>query len=383
MLLTAMIFASNAEAHSRIQRRCVAAGDINLFPSPNYRPVLRDMVRTINSYSPELVFVEFQDRDDAVQLATDLRAAFPALAILGFADRWPHESMVKIDAGYVRVISSQISNEEFKEAMAGVLNAAKTPGPDNLIVFLPAKAGSGASTIALNVTGALANRCGKSTLLIEADLHSGPAGMYLNLNPTHSVVRALEESHQLEPRWNDLVTPFQNFGILPACNIHGTVPQPSPWAYRRLISFTQLRYEHVIFDLPEVVNAGTEAIVLSARAVYVVCTPEVPSLMLARKRCASLVDRGVLPERLKIVLNRYNKEGPEPEAVAEILGFPIAQVIPNDYKSLWEANLKRRLVAESTVVGRAFEAFAWSLTGKTVTAAPKSAWKRFSLFPAA
>ena len=90
-----------------------------------------------------------------------------------------------------------------------------------------------------------------------------------------------------------------------------------------------------------------------------------------------------MPEdRLKIVLNRYSKDGPEPSSVAEILGYPIAQVIPNDYKSLWEANLKRCLVADKSLAGRAYEAFACSLTGAPESTS-KPGWKLFGRFSAA
>jgi Flp pilus assembly CpaE family ATPase len=382
MLLTAMIFASNVDAQSRIQRRCVTLGDINLFRSPEYRPTGADMVRLINSFSPELALIEFYDREDAIKVEEVIHASCPNLAILGFADNWQHETLLQTNGGYLKVVSTGIGLEEFRQAIQDVMRAARTPRPENVIAFLPAKAGSGASTIALNVSGALANQCVKSTILIEADLHSGPAGMYLNLNPTQSVADALQESHRLDPIWNDLITPVGNFAILPACNIKHPVPQPSPWAYRRLMTYTRNRYEYVIFDLPEVVNQATEAIVTSAKTVYVVCTPEVPSLMLARKRCAGLRDRGVPEDRLQIVLNRYSKDGPEPAAIAEILGYPIGQVIPNDYKSLWEANLKRRLVDPKTSVGQAIEGFAWGLTGVTV-AAPKPSRKMFGLFSAA
>jgi pilus assembly protein CpaE len=262
------------------------------------------------------------------------------------------------------------------------MNTKQNPGPNNVLVFLPSKAGSGASTVALNVCGALANKCGRSTILIEADLHSGPAGMYLNLNPRHSVVDALRESHQLESCWKDLITPVQNFAILPAFTSQGQVTQASPWAYRRLLTFTRLRYEHVIFDLPEVVNHATEAIVSSAKTVFVVCTPEVPSLMLARKRCAALIGRGVPEDRLKIVLNRYSKAGPQPSAVADILGHPIAQLIPNDYKSLWEANLRRSLVADKSAAGRAYEAFARVLSGAREST-NRPGWKLFRKLSAA
>lgn len=382
MLLTAIIFATTPEAHSRIQRRCLTLGDVNLFRGPESRPSAPDTVRMINAYSPELALIEFHDREDILKTEEILRVGCPKVAILGFAENWHGENLVRVPGRYVRVISPSIGLEDFKEALTGAISQMKIAGRDNVLAFIPAKAGSGASTVALNVTGALAAKCAKSTILIESDLHSGPAGMYLNLNPEYSVVDALDQSHILDERWADLITPVQNFAILPACNIKRPLPQISSWAYRRLISYTQHRYEFVIFDLPEVVNPATEAIVTSAKTVYVVCTPEVPSLMLARKRISALIERGVPEERLQIVLNRYSKTGPEPSAIAEILGFPIAQVIPNDYKSLWEANLKRRLVDDGSVAGKAFEAFARTLSGEEV-ANGKPARKLFGLFPAA
>jgi Flp pilus assembly CpaE family ATPase len=381
MLLRAMIFATTPDIHNRIQRRCVTSGDIDLYRSPEYRPSASDMLRLINSYAPEMALIEFYDLDDLRKIEETLHAECPGLAIVGFADGWKHENPVKVATGCVNVISSSAPIEAFKDAVMTALSEASSPGPNNVLVFLPAKAGSGASTVALNVTGALANKCGKSTILIEADLHSGPAGMYLNLNPTRSVIDALAQSHNLEGDWPDMVTTASNFDLLPAYNIHDNASLPTAWAYRRLLNFARRRYEFVIFDLPEVVNHATEAIVTAARTVYVVCTPEVPSLMLARKRAAGLLDRGVSEDRVRIVLNRALKDGPDASDVAEILGYPIGQTLPNDYRSLWEANMQRRLVDRSTTVGRAFEDFASSLAGLPVAAKP--ARKLFGLFPAA
>jgi pilus assembly protein CpaE len=317
-----------------------------------------------------------------VKVGETLRASFPNLGIIGFAENWQHEAVVKLPNGSLRVIPTNLALEEFRQIVLELFEAAQGPKPENVIVFLPSKAGSGASSTALNVTGALARKCGKSTILIEADLHSGPAGMYLGLNPVRSILDALEMSDRLEKNWNEMVIRAGDFDILPACSIRGRVPQVSTWAYKRLLFHVGRRYDYAVFDLPEVVNDATETIVTSAKAVYVVCTPEVPSLVLARKRCSTLIDRGVASDRLHIVLNRYSKDGPDATAITEIVGYPIGQVIPNDYKSLWEANLRRRLVDHKSPAGSAYEAFARTLTGKPALHG-KSARKLFGLFPAA
>ena len=376
MMLTAMIFAANGEPFSRIQRRCIDAGGFNLFRTPDYRPSAPDMVRIINSFNPELVFFEVYDREDAIKVESTIHISCPNVALLGFADNWDADRTLKANGGYLRVIPSALAPADFVRQVEAAIDAVRVPCPDNAIVFLPAKAGSGASTVALNVTGALAHKCGKSAILIEADVHSGPAAMYLNLNPKRTVVDALQESHRLEACWDELVMPVQNFTILPAFRKQNDVP------HQNQRSDARLRYEHVVFDLPEVVNDATEVIVSNARTVYVVCTPEVPSLMLARKRCAGLIDRGVPEDRLKIVLNRHSKDGPEPSSIGQILGYPVTQLIPNDYKSLWEANLKRCLVPDKSAAGRAYESFAWSLSGRP-EATVKPARGLFRVFSAA
>lgn len=362
MTLSAMIFGSNAEMVSRLERRCIHTGDINLYRSPEYRPSVPDIIRLINSYNPELIFLELFDREEAMKTLAELRLTKPEVAIIGFADDWNVGPELQTSGGLVKVVSPSIPVEQFRTVVLSAMELVRTPPVDNVTVFIPSKAGSGASTLALNVTGALANQCGKSAILIEADLHSGPASMYLRLSPKRSVADALLESHQLEGSWNDIVTHVQNFSLLAASNIH-TVPQVSPWEYRRLIAFVRPRYEHVVFDLPEVVNDATEAIVSNAHCVYVVCTPEVPSLILARRRCVQLIDRGAPEERLKIILNRSTKNGPEPQAIEEILGRPLDFVVPNEYQSLWNANLRGELITGGSALAKALSDFAWKLTG--------------------
>jgi len=383
MQLTAMIFPSSADGRSRIEELCAGWSELLVLPTPLGRPSDPEMIRMINSERPELALVELRDKEDALSVAETLNASCPSVAVLGFSTDWQHETLVRTGNGYQRVISTdKLDAKGFVEAALGAVAATKGTGPDNLIVFMPSKAGSGASTIALNVTAALANECTKSAILMEADLHSGPAGMYLNLNSTRTVIDALTESRRLDEKWNELITPVGNFGILPSCNVTEPFPEPSPWAYQRLLAYVKPRYEYVIFDLPEVVTRATEAIVTRAKTVYVVCMPEVSSLMLGRKRCAGLIERGVSPDRVQVILNRYSKDSPEPAAVAEILGYPVTQVIPNDYKSLWEANLKRQLVDEKSEVGKAFASFSWSLTGRPPEPV-KPIRKLFGLLPSA
>ncbi len=70
---------------------------------------------------------------------------------------------------------------------------------DSVFAFLPAKAGSGATTIAVNTSLAIARMKDTKVLLADLDLNSGLVGFMLSLNDTpHSIVDAAENSADLD-----------------------------------------------------------------------------------------------------------------------------------------------------------------------------------------
>jgi Flp pilus assembly CpaE family ATPase len=134
----------------------------------------------------------------------------------------------------------------------------------------------------------------------------------------------------------------------------------------------QNRYDTVIVDLPEVINDATEVIVTRAKAVYVVCTPEVPSVFLARRRIRELEERGVPASRVGIVVNRHVGEGGDIGEIEWNLDRQVAMVLPNDYFSVREAILQKALVSRGSDLGKAFHSFARILAGAAPPSHPVS-----------
>jgi Flp pilus assembly CpaE family ATPase len=147
----------------------------------------------------------------------------------------------------------------------------------------------------------------------------------------------------------------------------------SPWDYQKLLSFVSARYDSVIVDLPEVVNDATEALVTRARRVFVVCTNELTSLFLARRRLYELSTRGVDESRLGLILNRYTDAFESVEQIQELVGREITAVLPNDYGRVREATLGGGLVDAASPLGRAYVSLAQTLTGAGPSVAPSAA----------
>ena len=151
----------------------------------------------------------------------------------------------------------------------------------NILAFVPAKAGSGCSTVTLHVAAAIAAE-DKKVLLVECDQRSGPLSIMLNLERHKGLPEALEHHGELSPmEWRQVTAEFQGMDLLLANPTRrGRLPS---WAdYYQLLLFTQKQYEYIVVDLPEVINQATAEFVRNARAVFIVCQPEMASVKLAR-----------------------------------------------------------------------------------------------------
>jgi Flp pilus assembly CpaE family ATPase len=126
-----------------------------------------------------------------------------------------------------------------------------------------------------------------------------------------------------------------------------------------------------------VVNDATVEIVRRAKQVFVVCTPEIPSLALAPQRCQELSTRGISTEKIRVLLNRWQKGEATVEEVEGLLEYPVSAVFGNDYASVSNAARAKAFVKLDTKLGRSFAAFARKLIGAPdLISAPKVGFLR-------
>ncbi|HEX4594579.1 MAG TPA: AAA family ATPase [Bryobacteraceae bacterium] len=263
----------------------------------------------LNSFAPQILFLDIDEEEVALSLAADIGSFIPALTIIGVSghgeDLAPRSTMF----GPLPVVHTRCDIETFRATIHGALEARASEKTASVFAFLPAKAGSGATTTALFVANILSRMVHKKVLLLECDLHAGPVSMLYKIRPEHSIMDALEDSHRLtDESWRRLATSVDGMDVLPSVSQQG-VRRVSSWSYQRLLAFARSRYDMIICDLPEVVNEATEVVVRAAKAVMVVTTPSVPSMRLAARRRHDLEARGVGATKVKYILSR-RLEGP-------------------------------------------------------------------------
>ena len=116
-----------------------------------------------------------------------------------------------------------------------------------------------------------------------------------------------------------------------------------------------------------------------SKRIFLVCTPEIPSLHLAKEKYLYLkhLDLG---ERVSVLLNRCPKRSLiSPQQIEQLLGVPIYMTFPNDYQGVQRAMTAGRWVESSSELGRQFTSLAQCMLESKPAPAPEQK-KRFIEF---
>lgn len=321
-----------------LQKEAIDSETLVLGYSYDRYPAAGELLRMISTLETHVVILDTDDPQVAGNLLNTLRECSPKTSVID--------------------VSAHTTSSDFRDAVETVARQQRFVCP-HLYTFLPAKAGSGCSTIALN-TGAALSEHGKRTLLMEADLRSGSLSIALNLQLRGAIQQALSEEAVQSFSWGDMTVAMGKLDLLLSDR---TSPKelPAPEDYRRILDFIAPRYEAIVVDLPELVNTATAELVSQAQNVFVVCTQEVLSLKLAERRFQELAGFGVQPDRIKVLINRWQRAELPCEDVARLLKRPVSAIFPNDYKSVRETIMKGSTVPPQSELGASFQQFAAQL----------------------
>ncbi|MBX9603230.1 MAG: hypothetical protein K2X35_19660 [Bryobacteraceae bacterium] len=347
-MLTVILLTNDATAAEMIGHMAEQLGSLNIAMLGYPMPEAEEVVRAIRCTDPHVILVDASDWSAIASLAARIAREQNVGVRIAFASTWTALDRGRAeDAGFHAILTAPFTAGELEATVYAALRDATPAVFGNLFAFLPAKAGGGCSTVALNVAGALARQGESKVLMIDADRRSGVIGTLLNLDHQTGVAGALEQASSLTPlKWNEFYAKAAGMDLLLADPAKpGRVPT---WAdYYLLLRFVEPRYTFVVADLPEVVNPATSEVVRSAQSVFVVCTPEVLSLRLAAQRCAELETCGLPPGRVHILVNRWEKQVPIADIEAT-LARPVYATLPNDYAGIRRAVLNSSLVDPSS-----------------------------------
>ena len=312
-MLRSIIICPAPELAARLEAAVTATGEVTVGRTLNRYPNAIDLVRTLRAHAPEVVFLSFESLEKAQEVVKFLEAEAAGVPVIAIHSKMEPNLLRQI----MRIGVREFLAEPFeRSAIMEALSAVKTllernpPAPDTtgqIFAFLPSKAGVGTSTIALNVSAALSRRPDTKVLLADFDLNSG-----------HDALHAEAAERIFGDRRGGECAARGRAPVAATGDLMGTLDvlhagRVNPHLrvegaqIRALIDFARRNYQALCFDLSGNLERYSLEIMQDCKRILLVCTPEIPSLHLAREKIAFLRNFD-LDTRVSVILNRCLKK---------------------------------------------------------------------------
>jgi pilus assembly protein CpaE len=183
----------------------------------------------------------------------------------------------------------------------------------------------------------------------------------MKLTSTNSVVDAVQHAANMDEQiWPQIVSKVNGIDVL-----HAGQSNPNLSIYghqvRALIEFARRNYRIICADLSGHFERYSIEVMQESKKIFLVCTPEVAALHLAREKMEYLqsIDLG---DRVSVLLNRHSKRAElGPAHVEELVGAPVEMTFPNDYARVTQAIREGKTVDTNSELGRQCAALAEKL----------------------
>jgi Flp pilus assembly CpaE family ATPase len=267
-----------------LQQMCAELSDICLLKAIDQFPSIHDAGRLLNVFDPEALFIEINPSERSLDLANEFHQHKPNLILIGYARQCDRPRRAQAaEAGVADILTVPFSTDDVRSALVNAFQARPPEILDNLVAFLPAKPGNGASFTTLHNASTLA-ALGHKVLVIDADRQNGVLAVRTGVAPTHSLDDALATAHELnEGTWGYRRLKTNGYDLLPTAQRPAT-RSFAPWSYQRLLHFLMSHYDNILVDLGGVPSDGSEAFLRQAQTVHVVTGPDEASHFLAERR---------------------------------------------------------------------------------------------------
>jgi pilus assembly protein CpaE len=367
-MLRGLIICPDTGLTDRFEAALEDLGLVTVTRKMDHYPSAIELLRYLRAHAPQIIFLSVASLAKAMEVASEVEKNTPGVQIFAINDICDPQLLLELMRAGIREFGSlPFDRYTLRESLDRVADALKTRPPeidvtDQVFSFLPSKAGVGTSTIALNAAMALSRLPNANVLLSDFDLNSGMIRFMLKLDNGYSVIDAAEHSIEMdESLWPQMITPIEGCDILHAGKINPDYRMEAS-QLRHLLEFMRRNYRTLCFDLSGNLEKYSLELMHESKRIFLVCTPEIPSLHLAREKYLYLRQLD-LADRVSVLLTRCQKRPLiTPQQIEQLLGLPVLMTFPNDYQGVHRALTFGRWVEVTSEFGKQCAALAHTIT---------------------
>jgi pilus assembly protein CpaE len=334
-----------------------------------YIRVLQDLERHPDA---ALIVDMASGHEDLLKAVEKISQAAPDLYLIASNYHADGETVIAcVRAGCDDFLTQPVKRLDFREAMTRLERAPRRTAVSasrlgKVYTFLGVKGGVGATTLAVNFAGVLAQRK-QQTVLVDLDFTANDCAMQMGCTPQHTLVDVGQNLSRMDPALFEGMATHDPLGFLligPPDQTDHQVPFTEPM-FREFASFLVEKYESVVIDAGRWIgNEAVLAALQSSSIIFLVITQQFPAIRNAQRYIGALMRMGFHTDQIKIVVNEYQKK-PAPnfatlEQIRQTLNQPVFYGIPSSPAAPAAVDRGRPVVAAHEGAGeldRAYRAF--------------------------
>ena len=313
---------------------------------------------------PEVLVLDLREQQPFPPALATLKQQHPTTAVLlVLAQLDPALMLEAMRAGVNECMVPPITVQELQAVIKRLVKHSAPTTCGDVLAFMGAKGGVGATTVAVNVATALARTNPDSTLLIDLNLACGDAAVFLGEEPRFSVLDAIENVHRLDAAFFKGLVVRTKSGL----DLLGASGRPTPGPVdaakiRAVLEFASQTRRYTVLDVPRSDPAVLDSLEVATQIV-IVANQELATVRSASRLAATLRQR-YGQHRLNLVLTRTDRRAEiGHEDVQRAVGLEVRHTFPSDYRLALQAMNKGRPVVldNHNQLGGAFATFAREL----------------------
>lgn len=314
-----------------------------------------------------IVIMDFADPTSAMAVARSLDGRHQIASIAVGAGGTREELLQLMQAG-VRDVLPRFSYREILHAVnraaAGLSGAGELLA--DLYAFVPAKPGSGATTVATHATAVAARLSDEPALLLDFDLRLGVTSFLLKAEGNHTIVDALQQADRLDKDlWSSVVSQLGNLHMLGSGPVD-FAQHVSPANFSKLLDFTLRQYSMVAVDLPGSMEDHECEVMARSNRIFLVTTPDIGALHLARRKGNWFQDLR-LTDKVSVVLNCMERRNTlSVDEIERIIQLPVRYMIPASAGEIAKAVKNGAVIEGSSTLAKQIA----KIAGDMITARP-------------
>ena len=290
---------------------------------------------------PDVLVADIRgDATAAILNIEQLRSWAPQSCIIAVAESAdPNLILRAMRAGVNEFLTWPPTDEQFDDAIRRAASRREANQSDapiaKTMVFFGGKGGSGTTTMAVNSGVDIARLSKRPTIIADLKPGLGEVALFLGVRPKYSMLDAIDNLPRLDRHMLQSLVAKHKSGleILAGSDQFDRPAAADAGAIGELFRILSRNYEYVLIDAGNQINPQSQAALTTAQIVFLVVTPDVPSIRNSQRLLNRLRQLGTQKDRVRIILNRAAEPYPiPPKQIEGALGYSVDYTFASDYK---------------------------------------------------